>query len=153
VFPGFVSITDKSLVLRGEGASRTVIDRGDPSGERPIVILSCSQSFQITIQDLAITDTGFVRNSGGLSNSGCKLKLKNSTVTGHSSGAGILHRGNRLSIEDSVVAGNVPGISLESGTGTLIHSAVFSNATRGTGGGVVIGESGTLRVHRSTISK
>jgi hypothetical protein len=153
VFPGFVSITDKSLVLRGEGASRTVIDRSldDPFPGSPIVILSCSRSFPITIQDLAITNTDPNSGQAGLANSGCKLKLKNSTVTGHS-GPGISHGGSTLSIEDSVVAGNVPGISLESGTGTLIRSAVFSNATRGTGGGVIIRESGTLRVHRSTIS-
>jgi hypothetical protein len=150
VFPGFVRITDKSLVLQGEGASRTVIDRGPDVSA--IVILSCSQSFRITIQDLAITDTQSSPGRAGLDNSGCKLKLKNITVTGHS-GAGISHGGSTLSIEDSVVANNGRGgISLESGTGTLIHSAVFSNGTRGTGGGVSIGESGTLRVHRSTIS-
>src|SRR5205823_2050548 len=58
VFPGFVSITDKSLVLRGKRASRTVIDSLDaPSAARTIVILSCNQSFPITIQDLVITNT------------------------------------------------------------------------------------------------
>src|SRR5205823_767895 len=53
VFPGVVSITDKSLVLQGDGANRTVIDRDDPVSGGPTVILSCSQSFPITIQDLA----------------------------------------------------------------------------------------------------
>jgi hypothetical protein len=114
VFPGLVSITDKSLVLRGEGASRTVIDRLD--AERTNVILSCSQSFQITIQDLAITNSHSNPDQTGLSNSGCKLKLKNSAVTGHSVG-GISHGGSTLSIEGSVVTHNGGGILLESGKG------------------------------------
>jgi hypothetical protein len=122
VFPGF-SITDKSLVLRGEGASRTVIDLG-PAMEPTF---NCSQSFRIIIQDMAITNTRpFGRVQPGLNNSGCKLELKNSTVTGHS-GTGIISQGGTLSIEDSVVAGNRWGISLGSGTGTLIRSAVINN--------------------------
>jgi pectin methylesterase-like acyl-CoA thioesterase len=49
MFPGF-SITDKSLVLRGEGASRTVIDLSlPPVPPAEEVTLSCSQSFPITI--------------------------------------------------------------------------------------------------------
>jgi pectin methylesterase-like acyl-CoA thioesterase len=82
MFPGF-SITDKSLVLRGEGASRTVIDLSLPAvPPAEALTLSCSQSFRITIQDLAITNphTTFP-GQNGLINSGCKLKLKNSTVT------------------------------------------------------------------------
>ena len=124
----------------------------DPSAGVSIVTLSCSQSFQITIQDLAITNTQPAHpDQAGLDNSGCKLELKNSTVSGHS-GVAILHRGDTLSIEDSVVAHNGLGISVSSGTGTLMRSTVFSNATRGVGGGVYIGESCTLRVHRSTIA-
>ncbi len=151
MFPGF-SITDKSLVLRGEGASRTVIDLNlPPVPPAEEVTLSCSQSFPITIQDLAITRTEPSSGpTGGLGNGGCKLKLKNSTVTGHG-GAGISHGGSTLSIEDSVVAGNGGGISLGSGTGTLIRSAVINNSGK-SGVGISIGESGTLRVHRSTIS-
>ena len=83
VFPGFVSITDKSLVLQGDGANRTVIDRDDPVSGGPTVILSCSQSFPITIQDLAITNTQSGPDQVGLGNSGCEFKLENSTVTGH----------------------------------------------------------------------
>jgi fibronectin-binding autotransporter adhesin len=50
-----------------------------------------------------------------------------------------------------VVAGNGGGISLGSGTGTLIRSAVINNSGK-SGVGISIRESGTLRVHRSTIS-
>ncbi len=149
VFPGSVSITDKSLVLQGDGPTRTVIHE-DPLSGSPIVILSCSQSFPITIQDLAITNThsGTARASG-LDNSGCKLKLKNSSVTDNLTG--ISHRGSTLSIEDSVVADNEQGISVESGTGTLIRSAVINNSGR-FGLGIWIGTSATLQVNFSTIS-
>jgi hypothetical protein len=114
--------------------------------------LSCSQSVQITIQDLAITNPhpdhpGQV----GLGNSGCELGLKNITVTGNIGGTGILHRGSTLSIKDSMVAGNGTGISVDSGTGTLIRSTVIHNAFK-VGGGISIGESGTLRIHHSIIS-
>jgi hypothetical protein len=147
VFPG-LSITDKSLVLRGEGASRTVIDLG-PTAEPT---LNCSRSFPITIQDLAIINTrpeGRVQS--GLRNSGCKLKLKNSTVTGHT-GTGITSegRGSTLSIEDSVVAGNGGGIVLDSGTGTLIRSAVINNGSRFGPGG--ISNSGELTLIHSVIA-
>jgi hypothetical protein len=50
-----------------------------------------------------------------------------------------------------MVAGNGTGISVESGTGALIRSAVISNSSRSFGG-VSIGEGSTLRVHRSIIS-
>jgi hypothetical protein len=155
VFPGFVRITDKSLILWGEGASRTMIDSlgaplEDPSAGEPIVILSCNQSFRITMQDLAITNTHSGLGQSGLANSGCKLKLKNITVTGNN-GAGISHEGSTLSIEDSLVANNALGISVGSGTGTLIRSTVINNSFK-TGGGISIGKSGTLRVHRSIIS-
>jgi Right handed beta helix region len=149
VFPGFVRIIDKSFVLQGDGASRTMIEPDDPFFEGPLVMLSCSQRFRITIQDLAITKHG-VPNQNGLGNGGCKLKLKNSAVTGHG-GAGISHEGGTLSIEDSVVANNALGISVGSGTGTLIRSTVIHNSFK-VGGGIFIGESGTLRVHRSIIS-
>jgi hypothetical protein len=150
VYPGSVSITDKSLVLQGDGPDRTVI-REDPLSESPIVILSCSQSFPITIQDLAITNThsGIYARAPGLDNSGCELKLENSSVTGN--GVGISHRGSTLSIEDSVVANNEQGISVESGTGTLIRSTVTNNSGR-YGLGIGIGTSGTLRVEFSNIS-
>jgi hypothetical protein len=151
VFPGVVSITDKSLVLQGDGANRTVIDRDDPVSGGPTVILSCSQSFPITIQDLTITNThsSFARGVSGLDNSGCELKLKNSSVTDN--GVGISHRGSTLSIEDSVVADNEQGISVDSGTGTLIRSTVTNNSGQ-FGLGIGIGTSGTLQVNFSTIS-
>ncbi|HEX2243251.1 MAG TPA: hypothetical protein VHK27_08385 [Gammaproteobacteria bacterium] len=149
VYPGSVSITDKSLVLQGDGPTRTVI-REDPLSGSPIVILSCSQSFPITIQDLAITNThSGIPRAPGLDNSGCELKLKNSSVTGN--GVGISHSGSTLSIENSVVANNEQGISVASGTGTLIHSAVTNNSGR-FGLGIGIGTSGALRVKFSTIS-
>jgi hypothetical protein len=149
MFPGSMSITDKSLVLQGDGPTRTMI-REDPLSGSPIVILSCSQSFPITIQNLAITNThsGFARTSG-LDNSGCELKLENSSVTGNFTG--ISHRGSTLSIEDSVVADNEQGISVDSGTGTLIRSTVTNNSGR-FGLGIGIGTSGTLQVNFSTIS-
>jgi hypothetical protein len=151
VFPGVVSITDKSLVLQGDGANRTVIDRDDPVSGGPTVILSCSQSFPITIQDLAITNThsSFARGVSGLDNSGCELKLENSSVTGN--GVGISHSGSTLSIENSVVADNEQGISVASGTGTLIRTTVTNNSGR-FGLGIGIGTSGTLQVEFSNIS-
>jgi pectin methylesterase-like acyl-CoA thioesterase len=81
MFPGF-SITDKSLVLRGEGASQTVIDLSlPPVPPAEALALSCSRRFRITIQDLAITNPHTTSpGQNGLINSGCKLKLKNSTV-------------------------------------------------------------------------
>jgi hypothetical protein len=155
VFPGIVSITDKSLVLQGDGASQTVIERDPVNPDAPLVGLSCSQSFRITIQDLAITNPHPAPSPQiGLDNSGCELKLKNITVTGNSGpsgGTGISHGGSTLSIKDSMVAGNGTGISVGSGTGTLIRSTVIHNAFK-VGGGISIGESGTLRIHRSIIS-
>jgi hypothetical protein len=153
VFPGIVSITNKSLVLQGDGASQTVIERDPVNPDPPLVGLSCSQSFRITIQDLAITnphpDHPF---QVGLDNSGCKLKLKNITAAGsNGGGTGISHRGSTLSIEDSMVAGNGTGIWVGHGTGTLIRSTVIHNAYK-VGGGVAIGEGGKLRIHRSIIS-
>jgi hypothetical protein len=149
VFSGSVSITDKSLVLQGDGSDRTVI-REDPLSDSPIVILNCSQSFLITIQDLAITNThSGIARAPGLDNSGCELKLKNSTVTGN--GVGISHRGSTLSIKDSMVANNEQGISVTSGTGTLIRSTVANNSGR-FGLGIGIGTNSTLRVKFSNIS-
>ncbi len=157
VYPGPVVITNKSLVLWGNGASQTVIDGGKDfprnlTPDRWVVELNCSEHIRITIRGITIIYGGETRGGGNLVNKGCGLRLKDSALT-VSGGIGIEHSGGRLSIEDSVIShSSNGGIVLESGTGALIHSTVFRNATRGSGGGVIIGESGTLRVHRSTIS-
>lgn len=159
VFLGAVSITDKSLILRGSGPSYTVIDRGPVavSPAPPAIGLTCSGASQITIVDLTITGGVPYHGFGGrgLENAGCAVNVNNVLVIHNGGrGAGGIYNSGTMTVRNSTIVNN--GAELDgggitnAGDLTLVGSLVGDNVTTGKGGGVNNG--GTLVVRYSTIA-
>ena len=133
---GLPSVTGR-LTIRGAGAESTVIQR-DVTAPR-FRVLHVGPSGVLTLRGVTLT-RGEVGNNGSM-------------------GAGLLSAG-AVTITDSVISenGGVTGLGTFGGgvaaTGTVVitRSTISRNAARAGGGGVFIGEGGTLTVASSVIS-
>jgi hypothetical protein len=159
VFTGAVSITNKSLIIRGSGASDTVVDRGpvSVSPAPPAIELNCTGAFQITITDVTITGGVPYQGFGGhgLENNGCTVHLNNAVVMNNGGrGAGGIYNDGIMTVRNSTVINNGARLSgggiSNDGDLTLINSVVSDNVATGKGGGLQNG--GTLVVRYSTIA-
>jgi hypothetical protein len=136
-------ITDKSLVLEGVGA--TVLDCSEGSCE-VTVQLSCSQSHQITIKRLTITNAA----GTNLTNNGCKLRLIDSVVIGSYLFA-IEHRGlGTLTMKNSEVSGNNGGIRISAESKAFIINSTVNNSAGRSQPAIL--NRGTLHLYHSTVS-
>ncbi|HVK55385.1 MAG TPA: hypothetical protein VM532_10195 [Burkholderiales bacterium] len=168
ISPGFykenIVITDKSLTLKGEDSSKTVINGSD---YKTVVTLECT-SDQVAIRISGVSITGGVgmryptpgNEGGGMIVRQCKLSLDDSEIYGNhasGSGGGIGASGD-VSIKNSSIFNNQAG----SGAGIqtnrkmlIVNSTISNNTTTGPlseDGGAGIHNRGDLIVKNSTIS-
>ena len=126
---GPVNTDDKSVTLRGAGASETAITAGGVNGVSVVYI----GSGVVTITGVTITAEDMTAGAGhsGITNHGTAT-LRDSTITSNS-GSG------------------VPGGIANSGTMTLTHSAITNNSGGPSTGG--IDNRGTMTLNHSTVTK
>jgi len=170
-YEGDVEITDKSLTLKGVGASQTTI-RG--TGTNSVVYLSCaSPATAIAISNVTLSGGSgrlldqsgeSTESGGGLFNFGCTASLKNSVVSNNTvnfMGGGIANFGT-LTITGSTVVDNTVthfftgGLSggggiANLGTLTLKDGTVAHNTSGSFGGGIANQRGGTLAMTDSRV--
>ncbi len=145
----------KNLTLQGSGAGATILD-GGLAGTTVTVGLGATVSIAgVTIRGGAATQGGGIFNQG-------VLDIADSTLTGNEAterGAGIFNDGGTLTLDQTLIAGNVAQVSGggvhaigATGTVTVTDSEFTGNqAVLDHGGGMNISES-TATVSRSTFS-
>jgi hypothetical protein len=145
---GALSISS-DITINGTGANKLSI-----SGNNASRVFEIASASKVTISGLLITKgSGGSFNGGGIGNSGT-LTLKNSTVSGNTSGfGGGIGNSGTLTLSNSTVSGNTAaffgGGIISGGTLTLNNSTVSGN-TAGNAGG--IDNFGTLTLNNSTVS-
>ncbi len=140
---------DKSLTVKGSGASETIVD-GQQSGS-VFTIGKNNQDISVTLSDMAIqggsgtsTDLGGIGSyslvGGGIWNAG-RLTVTRSTISGNTAqfGGGIANFGT-TTITDSTITGNSAsnggGIYSYNGTVDLVSGSVDHNIAEFNGGGI-----------------
>jgi hypothetical protein len=178
VFHETVTITDKSLTLKGAGSTQTIIDgSGNPNNR--VVTLRCSSPHTVYIDGVTITggnlggdigDGNPLTNGAGLSNEGCDVRIQGSAVVDNDvgvecgsdscgEGGGIFNsKDGNMVLKDTQVADNQAaalggGGIYNAGSLRLEHSLVANNeagADFSSGGGIY--NTGTLTVKGSLIT-
>jgi CSLREA domain-containing protein len=129
------------LVLRGAGATATIIDGGQLN--RVVQVMAGAN---VTLQDLTIRNglTHLSENGGGVKNAGT-LSVIRSTITGNATFHDLV--GSRCCPQIFVPGGGI----YNTGTLSVTDSLVSANLAVGQGGGIA-NDGGTLHVLRTTLS-
>src|SRR5262245_37561460 len=145
---GDLDITE-DLTISGAGPSSTTIDANGLDRAIHIFSNTAVQIADVTIRGGA---TSIQAGSGILVyESSSALTLTRSRVTNNVGNAGLWVNSGRLTVIDSRIQNNTGGgVSVGTGTATIINSVVFGNTTNNVGGGIT--SDGTLTVVNSTIS-
>ncbi len=126
-------LVDKSVTINGAGADALAVD-----GNATSSVFQIGTGETVTISGLTIRNGHSGARGGGIDNeSGSTVDITNCTVSGNTAGGG----------EISGFGGGI----YNSGTLTIVNSAVSGNATEGiSGGGGGIVNSGTLTIANGT---
>jgi hypothetical protein len=156
---GLPSITS-TITIRGTGANRTVLTRADTAPELRILQVAATGVLTLDGLTVSGAPFFVETFNGGISNRGT-LMLLNSTISDAVVGfrvdgfaGGVTNTGGKVTLLNSTVSGNQAengpgGISNDGGTVTLLNSTVTGNSSSEAGG---IGNNGLLTVVNSTIS-
>jgi hypothetical protein len=159
--PSIILIDQKSLQIKGDGASRTVIQFGEGGGTTRRTAgfrLSCSPPLDLAIEDVTISSLGI---STGLANEGCNVRIANSIVENQAD-SGIYNNGMLTLASSSVTKnhttgrfGNGSGAGIfNDSQGTLVvkDSKILDNTTGNDCGGGMANYGGSVQLIDSTVA-
>ncbi|MEM9155165.1 MAG: choice-of-anchor Q domain-containing protein, partial [Cyanobacteria bacterium P01_F01_bin.33] len=146
---GDLDITS-DVTIQGAGADVTIVDANEL--DRVFQVL---ETGKLTLEGVTVTGGQVESRGGGIFNDGGSLTVKNSVISGNSSGSGIFNNSSSsglasLTVTDSIISGNDGGGIFNRGTVSVANSTISGNSTNIGGGGIHNG--GTASIAASTIS-
>lgn len=156
-----ISVNQKNLTIRGDGASQTVIQFAEGGGitrRTTGLALNCDSAKEIIIANLTLTSLGV---STGIGNNGCDVKVKNSIIQNQAN-SGIYNNGAMLIVSSAITHnhttgrfGNGAGAGIfnnSQGTLTIRDSIIKNNTGGNDGGGGIANIGGAVTLLNSVVS-